>query len=77
MMKSFYYDIAPYQIRASGMQLTVLPTEDGVYRVCHSGKIMADLYPEITAAGICWKGFGQLPVRFADEIGQKIYACEI
>ena len=76
-MKAFYYDIEPYQIHASGMQLTVLPMEDGVYRVCHSGKIMADLYPEITAAGICWNGFGQLPMWLAEEIGQQIYAFEI
>ncbi|HKG06678.1 MAG TPA: hypothetical protein VKB19_09490 [Pedobacter sp.] len=76
-MKTFYYDIEPYQIQASGMQLTVLPMEDGVYRVCHGGEILAVLYPEITAAGIYWNGFGQIPLRFAEEIGQQIYACEI
>lgn len=68
-MKAFYDDIEPYQIHASGMQLIVLPMEDGVYRVCHSGK-MADLYPEITAAGIYWNGFGQLLVCLAEEIDQ-------
>ena len=76
-MKAFYDDIAPYQIRASGMQLTVLPMEDGVYRVCHDKKVLADLYPEITATGIYWNGFGQLPMWLAEEIGQQIYACEI
>ena len=76
-MKAFYDDIEPYQIRASGMLLTVLPMEDGVYRVCYSGKILADLYPEITDAGICWDGFGQLDLSLAEEIGQQIYACEI
>lgn len=76
-MKAFYYDIEPYQIQASGMQLTVLPMEDGVYRVCHDKKVLADLYPEITAAGIYWNGFGQISLRFAEEIGQRIYDCEI
>jgi len=76
-MKAFYDDIAPYQIYASGMQLTVLPMEDGVYRVCHDEKVLADLFPEITAAGIYWNGFGQIPMRFAEEIGEQIYACEI
>ena len=76
-MKAFYYDIEPYKIQASGMSFTVLPMEDGTYRVCHSGKVLADLYPEITAAGIYWNGFGQLPLWFAEEIGQQIYACEI
>ena len=76
-MKTFFYEIAPYQIQASGMRLTVLPTEDGVYRIIQGGKLVADLYPEITAAGIFWNGFGQLPVRVAEEIGQQIYAHEI
>ena len=76
-MKAFFYDIAPYHIVAAGMHLTVLPMEDGVYRVCQYGKILADLYPDITAAGICWNGFGQLPLQLVEEIGREIYACEI
>jgi hypothetical protein len=32
--------------------LTVLPMNHGVYRVYQSGKLLADLYPEITVAGI-------------------------
>jgi hypothetical protein len=76
-MKTFFYEIEPYKIKASGMKLSVLPMEDGVYRVCHSGKVLADLYPEITAAGIFWNGFGQLPLWLAEEIGQQINACEI
>lgn len=76
-MKAFYYDIEPYHIQASGMQLTVVAMEDGVYRVYHCEKVLADLYPEITAAGICWNGFGQLPLWFVEEIGQQIYACEV
>lgn len=76
-MKAFYDDIAPYKISACGTQLMVLPMEGGVYRVYQSGKVLADLYPEITAAGIFWNGFGQLPLWFAEEIGQQIYACEI
>jgi len=76
-MKAFYDDIEPYQISVAGKNLTVLPMEDGVYRVCHKEKILADLYPEITAAGIFWNGFGQLPPWLAQEIGHEIYACEI
>ncbi|MEJ2880457.1 hypothetical protein [Pedobacter sp. GR22-6] len=76
-MKTFFHEIEPYQIQASGMRLSVLPMEDGVYRVSHGNKLLADLYPEITAAGIFWNGFGQLPVRVAEEIGQQIYAHEI
>lgn len=76
-MKAFYSDIEPYAIQASGMRLTVLPMEDGVYRVCHFGKLLADLYPEITAAGIYWNGFGQLQPWLAEEIGEQIYAFEI
>lgn len=75
-MKSSFYDIEPYQIRASGMRLTALLMEDGVYRVSYDGQIVADLYPEITAAGIYWNGFGQIPLWLAEEIGQEIYACE-
>lgn len=76
-MKAFYADIEPYNIQASGMRLTVLPMEDGVYRVCHYGKVLADLYPEITAAGIYWNGFGQLQPWLAEEIGEQIYLFEI
>lgn len=76
-MKTFFDNIEPYRIHASGMQLIVLPMEDGIYRVCHSGNILADLYPEITAAGIYWNGFGLVPLWLAEEIGQKIHACEI
>ena len=76
-MKAFYNDIEPYRILASGMRLTVLPMNDGVYRVCHRGKVLADLYPEITAAGVHWNGFGQLQPWLAEEIGREIYAFEI
>lgn len=76
-MKAFYYDIEPYDIQASGMSLMVLPMEDGVYRISHFGKLLADLYPEITAAGVYWNGFGQLPIWLAEEIGQQICAREI
>lgn len=76
-MKAFYHDIAPYLIRVSDRLLAVLPMEDGVYRVIDDETILADLFPEITANGICWNSFGQLPVCLADEIGQQIYACEI
>lgn len=76
-MKAFYNHIEPYKISASGLQLTVLPLDDGVYRVCHKNSVLADLYPEITAAGIYWNGFGQLPPWLAEEIGEEIYACEV
>ena len=76
-MKAFYYDIEPYIIQASGMSLMVLPMEDGVYRISQFGKLLADLYPEITAAGVYWNGFGQLPIWLAEEIGQQIFAREI
>ncbi|MBB5440600.1 hypothetical protein HDC92_004303 [Pedobacter sp. AK017] len=76
-MKTFFHAVEPYHIQASGMRLTVLPMEDGVYRVCHRDKVLADLYPEITAAGIFWNGFGQLSVWVAEEIGQQICAHEI
>jgi zona occludens toxin (predicted ATPase) len=76
-MKTFFHEIAPYQIHATGMRFTVLPMEDGVYRVIQEGKLVADLYPEITAAGIFWNGFGQVPIQVADEIGKQIYAHEI
>ena len=76
-MKALFYEIEPYKIQASGMELTVLPMEDGIYRICRSGKVLADLYPEITAVGIFWNGFGVLPVWLADEIGQEIYDYEI
>jgi hypothetical protein len=51
--------------------------EDGVYRVQHSEKRIADLYPEITTAGIYWNGFGQVSPRLAEDIGRQIFACEI
>ena len=76
-MKAFYFDIEPYKICVSGMPLTVLPMEDGVYRVCCKKKVLADLYPEITAVGIYWNGFGQISPLLAEEIGLEIYACEI
>jgi hypothetical protein len=76
-MKALYYNIEPYVIHVYGMQLNVLPMEDGVYRVSHSGKLLADLYPEITAAGIYWNGFGQLQPWLAQEIGEQIYTFEI
>ena len=76
-MKAFYYEIEPYHIQACGMRLTVVPMEDGVYRICHREKVLANLYPEITAAGICWNGFGQLPLWLVEEIGKQIYACEV
>lgn len=76
-MKELYFDIAPYCIRASGLDLTVLLMNDGVYRVFNENRVIADLYPEITAAGIYWNGFGQLSPRLAEEIGALIYACEV
>ncbi|MEJ2884236.1 hypothetical protein [Pedobacter sp. GR22-6] len=76
-MKTRFYEIEPYRITAGGMPLEVIPMEDGSYRVCKRKKILAELYPEITAAGICWNGFGQLPPWFAEEIGAEIYAHEI
>lgn len=76
-MKAFYYDMEPYQINVSGMPLMVFPMNDGTYRVNYGQKNLADLYPEITAAGIYWNGFGQIPPSLAEEIGQSIYAYEI
>lgn len=76
-MKAFFYEIEPYQIRAAGIAMTVVPMNDGVYRICENEKKIADLYPEITAAGIYWNAFGQLSPSLAEEIGSKIYACEI
>lgn len=67
----------PYQINVSGMPLVVFPMNDGTYRVSDGKQSLADLYPEITAAGIYWNGFGQIPASLAEEIGQSIYACEI
>jgi hypothetical protein len=76
-MKSFYYEIEPYSIHASGYDLTVVPLTDGAYRVINPGGFVADLYPEITAAGIFWNGFGLLSAGLADEIGSQIYAYEV
>jgi len=76
-MKAFYFDIEPYQIQVSGMPLTVLPMQDGIYRVCYQKQILAELYPEITAAGIYWNSFGQISPLLAEEIGKEIYSCEI
>lgn len=67
----------PYQIDVSGMPLVVLPMNDGTYRVIRGNENLADLYPEITAAGIYWNGFGQISALLADEIGQSIYAHKI
>jgi hypothetical protein len=76
-MKSLFYDIAPYHILVFGKPIKVLPMEDGVYRVYRKGKMIADLYPEITATGIYWNAFGQLSAAVADEIGTAIYAFEV
>lgn len=76
-MKAFYNEIEPYSIHASGLDLTVVPMTDGVYRVLNGGGFLADLYPEITAVGIYWNGFGQLSTGLADEIGSQIYAHEV
>lgn len=76
-MKSFYYEIEPYSIHASGFDLTVVPMTDGAYRVLYAGEFVGDLYPEITAAGVYWNGFGQLSVGLAEEIGSQIYAHEV
>jgi hypothetical protein len=76
-MKGRYYEIEPYQIRVSGMPLTVFPMDDGVYKVCAQHEVLAHLYPEITAAGIYWNAFGQIKASMAEEIGLEIYACEI
>jgi len=35
--------------------------------------VLDDLYPEVTAAGICRNGFGRVPPSFATEIGQQIW----
>ena len=76
-MKTLFHEIDSYNIRAFGLRLHVQPMEDGVYRISQGKKLLADLYPEITAAGIFWNGFGQLPVQVAEEIGQQIFAREI
>ena len=76
-MKAFFYEIEPYHIQAAGVALTVVPMTDGVYRICENEKKIADLYPEITAAGIFWNAFGQVSPRLAEEIGSQICACEI
>jgi len=69
----------PYQINVSGMPLMVFPLNDGTYRICseEAGESLADLYPEITAAGIYWNGFGQISAALAEQIGHSIYAHEI
>lgn len=67
----------PYQINVSGMPLMVFPLNDGTYRISQGKENFAELYPEITAAGIYWNGFGQIPASLAEEIGQSIYAYEI
>lgn len=69
----------PYQINVSGMLLKVFPMDDGTYRICSAadGKSLADLYPDITAAGIYWNGFGQISALLAEQIGLSIYAHEI
>lgn len=69
----------PYQIKVSGMPLVVFPLSDGTYQICRGteGESLADLYPEITAAGIYWNGFGQISVMLAEQIGLSIYAHEI
>jgi hypothetical protein len=76
-MKAFFHEIEPYHIQADGTALTVIPMTDGVYRVCNNERKIADLYPEITAAGIYWNAFGLLSLRLAEEIGSQIYSCEI
>ncbi|MHA4893766.1 hypothetical protein ACXZ1K_03365 [Pedobacter sp. PWIIR3] len=76
-MAAFYHTIDPYYIKIEDRVLTVLPLEDGVYRVQQDEMPVADLYPEITAAGVYWNGFGQISAGLADEIGSQIYAWEI
>lgn len=76
-MKSFYYEIDPYSIHASGFDLTVIPMTDGVYRVLNGRGFVADLYPEITSTGVYWNGFGMLSAGLAEEIGSQIYAHEV
>lgn len=75
-MASLFYDIEPYVIQTNGMELIIFPLEDGVYRVEFQGKRLADLYPEITASGIHWNGFGQVSQKLAEKIGRQIYASE-
>ena len=76
-MKSFYYEIDPYSIHASGFDLTVIPMTDGVYRVLNGRGFVADLYPEITSTGVYWNGFWMLSAGLAEEIGSQIYAHEV
>lgn len=75
-MKAFYYDMEPYRMQVSGKDLLVLPMADGVYRVCYRNRLLADLYPEISAGGIYWNGFGLISSVLAQEIGMKICAFE-
>ncbi|WP_442591375.1 hypothetical protein ACSBL2_09115 [Pedobacter sp. AW31-3R] len=76
-MKSLFYEIAAYQLFAAGDDLTVIPMADGVYRICFAGQQIVDLYPEITAAGIYWNGFGLIEPWRAEEIGAAIFAYEV
>jgi len=76
-MKAFFFDMEPYHVRVSGMNLLVLPMADGVYRVCYGKQVLANLYPEITAAGVYWNGFGMISPLLAEQIGLEIYAAEL
>lgn len=77
IMKASFYEIEPYHIQVYGIALTIIPMEDGVYRVQRQDKCIADVYPEITAVGIYWNSFGRISPMLAEEIGNRIYACEI
>ena len=75
-MKALFFDMDPYDIRVSGMHLLVLPMADGAYRVYYRKRVIADLYPEISAAGIYWNGFGLISPLLAEQIGLRIYGFE-
>ena len=75
-MKAFFFDMDPYDIRVSGMHLLVLPMVDGAYRVYYRKRVLADLYPEISATGIHWNGFGLITPLLAEQIGLRICAFE-
>lgn len=65
----------PYDIEISGKTFTVVPLDDGTYTIWEGAKRIANLWLDVTAAGICWAA-EKITLQFADQIGTKISAHE-
>jgi hypothetical protein len=66
-----------YTIEVFHMHLDVLPMKSGFYKVFYQKDLLVDLFPEITASGTYWNGYGRISPLLAEEIGIEISASEI